>query len=106
MAWAPVLVLLHELGHGLAAILLTDGDVELDMRGAGLLGGKVTFEASRIRRPRDEAWIAAAGPAVSLVLAVVLWLVWLGSGATSLVTVAGAGALSATLQFVTTALPL
>jgi hypothetical protein len=106
VAWAPVLVLLHELGHALAAILLTDGDVELDVRGAGVLGGKVTYEASRIRRPRDEAWIAAAGPAVSLVLAVVLWLAWLGSGATSLVTIVGAGAFSATLQFFTSALPL
>jgi hypothetical protein len=26
IAWAPVLVLLHELGHALAAILLTDGE--------------------------------------------------------------------------------
>jgi len=44
IAWAPVLVLLHELGHALAAILLTDGEVELDVRGAGILGGKVTYE--------------------------------------------------------------
>jgi len=78
IAWAPVLVLLHELGHALAAILLTDGEVELDVRGAGILGGKVTYESSPIRHSRDEAWIAAAGPA----------------------------AFSATLQFFTSALPL
>jgi hypothetical protein len=106
IAWAPVLVLLHELGHALAAILLTDGEVELDVRGAGILGGKVTYESSPIRHSRDEAWIAAAGPAATLVVVLILWIVWFGSGATSLVTIVGAGAFSATLQFFTSALPL
>jgi hypothetical protein len=45
IAWAPVLVLLHELGHALAAILLTDGEVELDVRGAGILGGNLRVVA-------------------------------------------------------------
>jgi hypothetical protein len=105
MAWAPLLVLLHELGHAFAAMALTDGEVEIDMRGAGVLGGSVSYEPARIRRPRDEAWIAAAGPAVTLVAAAVLWLAWLGSGADSLVTILGAGAFTATLQLAISALP-
>jgi hypothetical protein len=36
----------------------------------------------------------------------VLWLAWLGSGSDSLVTLVGGGAWVATLQFVTSALPL
>jgi hypothetical protein len=106
MAWAPVLVLLHELGHVAAAMALSDGEVELELRAGGLFGGTVSFEPTRIRRARGEAWIAAAGPAVTLAIAVVLWLAWLGSGADSLVTLLGAGAFTATLQFLTTALPL
>ncbi len=106
VAWAPILVLLHEAGHAFAALALTDGEVSISLRGVGVLGGSVTYEEARLRRARDAAWIAAAGPAVTLVAAAVLWLVWLGSGAESLETVLGAGAWVATLQFVTSALPL
>jgi hypothetical protein len=105
-AWLPVLVLLHEAAHALAALALTDGEVAISMRGAGLLGGSAAYEPATLRHARDEAWIAAAGPAATLFAATVLWLVWLGSGSDSLVTLVGAGAWVATLQFVTSALPL
>lgn len=104
-AWAPLLVLLHELGHALTAMALTDGRVSIHMRGAGLLGGAVHYEPAALRRRRGEAWIAAAGPAVSLVAAALLWVAWLDSGAESLATVLGAGAFTATLQLFTSALP-
>lgn len=64
-------VLAHELGHCLAARLL-------GMRVVGvrlyLLGG-VSEMARTPRSPREEAAIAAAGPAVSAILAGVFWLV-------------------------------
>ncbi len=106
IAWAPVLVLLHEAAHAFAALALTDGEVSIHMRGAGLLGGSATYEPESLRHRRDEAWIAAAGPAATLVCAAVLWLAWLGSGSDSLVTVLGVGAGAATLMFGTSALPL
>jgi hypothetical protein len=105
-AWGPLLVLLHELGHALAAMALTDGEVEIDMRAAGVFGGSVTYEPARLRRPRHEAWIAAAGPAVTLLVAAVLWLAWVESAADSLVTILGAGAFAATFQLATSAIPL
>jgi len=49
IAWSPVLVLLHELGHALAAMALTDGEVSIQMRGAGMFGGSATYEDARIR---------------------------------------------------------
>ena len=104
-AWAPLLVLLHELGHALAAMTLTDGDVSIHMRGAGLFGGAVEYEPAALRHGRGEAWIAAAGPVVTLVAAVILWVAWRDSGAESLVTVLGAGAFSATLQLFTSVVP-
>jgi hypothetical protein len=106
LAWSPLLVLLHELGHAFAALALSSGDVEIDMNGAGFFGGRATYEPNRLRRPRDEALIAAAGPAVTLVLAAVLWLAWAQSGADSLGTLLGVGALSATLQLFTSLLPV
>jgi hypothetical protein len=102
-AWAPVLVVLHEAGHAFVALALTDGEVSMHMRGGGMLGGSVTYEESTLRRARDAAWIAAAGPAVTLAVAVVLWNVGLATG---LGMVAWTGALLATVQFFTTALPL
>ena len=105
VAWAPVLVLLHEAAHAFAALALTDGEVSISMRGAGVLGGSATYEPARLRHPRDEAWIAAAGPAATLLVAAVLWLAWFGSGSDSLMTVIGVGATVATLQFVTSAVP-
>jgi hypothetical protein len=106
VAWAPVLVLLHEAAHALAAVALTDGEVSISMRGAGLLGGSATYEPASLRHARDEAWIAAAGAAATLLVAAVLWLAWLGSGSDSLATVIGVGAAVASAQFVMSALPL
>jgi hypothetical protein len=106
IAWSPVLVLLHEAGHALAALALTDGEVSISMRGAGVLGGSVSYDPASLRRARGEAWVAAAGPAVTLFAATVLWLAWLRSGSTSPMTLVAAGAWVATLQFVTSALPL
>jgi hypothetical protein len=104
--WIPVLVLLHEAAHAFAALALTDGEVSISLRGAGVLGGSASFDSSTLRHPRSEAWIAAAGPAATFLAATVLWLAWLGSGSDSLVTLVGGGAWVATLQFVTSALPL
>src|SRR5215207_6486029 len=106
IAWTSVLVLLHETGHALAALALTDGDVSISMRGAGVLGGSVSYDPASLRHARGEAWIAAAGPAVTLFAATVLWLAWLGCGSNSPTTLVGAGAWVATLHFVTSALPL
>ena len=106
VAWAPVLVVLHEAGHAVAAVALTDGEVSISLHGAGVLGGSVTYDPATLRRARGEAWIAAAGPAVTLVAAVVLWTAWLGSGASTFVTVIGAGAWVATLQLACSALPI
>jgi hypothetical protein len=104
-AWTPLLVLLHELGHALTAMALTDGGVSVELRKAGLMGGAATYDGE-LRYRRAEAWIAAAGPAVSLAVAAVLWFAWVKSGADSVVTLLGAGALGATFQFFTSALPL
>jgi hypothetical protein len=104
--WIPVLVLLHEAAHAFAALALTDGEVSISLRGAGILGGSASFDSSTLRHPRSEAWIAAAGPAATFLAATVLWLAWLGRGSDSLVTLVGGGAWVATLQFVTSALPL
>ena len=69
--------MLHELGRALAAMTLTDGEVGIDMRGAGVLGDRATYEPSRIRHPHGEAWIAAAGPAVTLTVATIYgWPGW------------------------------
>jgi hypothetical protein len=106
LAWAPVLVLLHEAGHALAAMALTDGEVSISLHGAGVLGGRVTYEPATLRRARGEVWIAAAGPAVTLVAAVVLWMVWLTSGADNFETVIGVGAWVATVQLACSALPI
>lgn len=63
-------VLAHELGHCLSARLLGMSVVSVRLY---LLGG--VSELQRLpRNPREEALIAAAGPAVSGVLAGVFWL--------------------------------
>ena len=106
IAWAPVLVLLHEAAYAFAALALSDGEVSISMRGAGLLGGSATYEPASLRHARHEAWIAAAGPAATLLVAAVLWFAWFGSGSDSIMTVIGVGATVASAQFVTSALPL
>jgi hypothetical protein len=88
--WAIPLVLLHELGHAAAGLVLTRGRVEVAVGDradqlvleAGRLelglswsfspGGECRIDSGELRAPKAEAWIAAAGPAASLVVAVVL----------------------------------
>jgi hypothetical protein len=103
VAWTPVLVLLHELGHAFAALVLTDGEVSVGM---GPLGGWATYEPERLRRSRDAAWIAAAGPAVSLTIAIALWSAWVGAGPDFGVTIVWVGAWAATGHFLASALPV
>jgi hypothetical protein len=100
-AWLPIQVALHEAAHAFAALGLSDGEVSISMREAS-----VSFEPASLRHPRDAAWIAAAGPAATLVAATVLWLAWLESGSNSLATFTGVGAAVATLLFLTSALPI
>jgi hypothetical protein len=45
IAWTPVSVLLHELGHAFAALVLTDGEVSIGMNA---LGGWATYEPERL----------------------------------------------------------
>ncbi len=106
IVWTPVLVLLHELGHAFAALLLTRGEVAIEMRSGGLDGGSASYDADRLRRARDEAWVAAAGPTVSLVAACVLWWVWVENGAFDGGKVAFVGAWVASGQFLGSALPI
>jgi hypothetical protein len=89
-AWSPLLVLLHELGHAVAALALTDGEVAVILgRGSGLelaaerfrlqVGLRPSptalcmYQPTTLRRRRAEAWIALAGPAVSLATGVLLF---------------------------------
>jgi hypothetical protein len=102
LAWCPVLTLLHEVGHALAALALTDGEVKIRM-GWWFGFGECTYDASRPRTPRAEAWIAAAGPAVSLGCSVVLIWVVLTRPTGAFVQV---GAVCALLAFLLSALPV
>jgi hypothetical protein len=103
LLWTPVLVLLHELGHAFAALLLTDGEVTIEMRAGGFDGGSATYDGERLRRPHDAAWIAAAGPAVSLAAACMLWFAWVKTQGAS---VAFAGAWIASGHFLGSVLPI
>lgn len=70
-------VLLHELGHCVAALRSGIGVRQVHL---SLLGGSTEL-AREPRTPRAEAVIAGAGPAVSVVLAAAAVLVWrFGSG--------------------------
>jgi Zn-dependent protease len=66
-------VLLHELGHCLVALNM---GIPVRRVRLFLLGG-LTEIAKSARRPRQEGWVAVAGPAVSLVLTGVFLLLML-----------------------------
>jgi Zn-dependent protease/CBS domain-containing protein len=63
-------LILHELGHALVA---RRGGIEIDGIDLWLLGGLARFRQDT-RSPRQEFAVAAAGPAVSLVIAIVFAL--------------------------------
>ena len=118
--WSWPLVILHELGHALAALLLTDGRVivgvgghrdqlvltagrvELGLSPAIAPGGECMLDEGGLRMPKAEAWIAAAGPFASLCAGVVLLAAALNYGGIVLATGAGV----AWLQAVLTAVPI
>ncbi len=60
-----VSVLLHELGHVVAALVMKSRVYQVEI---GFLGG-VTTTATKDERPSEEFWVSIAGPAVSLALA-------------------------------------
>ena len=91
--WAvvfPITTLLHECGHVLTALVLTDQDVTIVLVGwgRGLRGqwgrlrvvvgwlsgffGFVRFDRERVPT-RQLLWITLAGPVVSLLLTVLFW---------------------------------
>lgn len=74
-----VSVVLHEIGHTVASRLL---GLPVRRIVVFLLGGMSELEGSA-SRPRDEFAIAAAGPAVSFLLAAVCWLLSLPPDANS-----------------------
>jgi hypothetical protein len=118
--WTWPLVILHELGHAVAALLLTGGRVtvgvgdrreqlvlaagrlELSLSPALAPGGECVIDPSALKVPKAEAWIAAAGPLTSLAAGVVLLAAALDGGGIVLATGAGA----AWLQTVLTAVPV
>jgi membrane-associated protease RseP (regulator of RpoE activity) len=88
-AFGPPLILIHELGHALAALALTRGHVRvtvgvgpaaallrqdrLEVRAALIPAfGVCEYDPWTLQRPRAEAWIALAGPAASLAACVLL----------------------------------
>jgi Zn-dependent protease len=76
-------ILAHEFGHALTARAFGIGTKKIVLH---LFGGVALIE-SEPERPRDEFWITAAGPAVSLALAALFgagWAAALGLGAPSL----------------------
>jgi hypothetical protein len=104
--WAPPLVLLHELGHALVALAVTDGKVSIELDRAGITGGRALYEPGPMNRARDEALIAVAGPVVSLACAIVLWIAFVKQGSFGDLTVIEGGARVATIIFVASALPI
>ncbi len=94
-------ITLHELGHGVAAIWQGDdtpkalGHMTLDPRAhmppmswvllllVGISYGLMPVNPSRFRSKYGDAMVAAAGPAVNLILAVIgfgIWLAWMKLG--------------------------
>jgi peptidase M50-like protein len=124
--WQPVLLLVHELGHATTALDLTDGRVGVVLgREPGMVrfslgrcdfmlspwlvsGGHCAYDPSRLRRGRDEAWIAAAGPIASLFTCLTLMALALmvESGHEGIGKLLAVGAIGAAGHFLFSALPL
>jgi len=124
LLWGPVLVLLHELAHAVVALRLTTGKVkvssspgedgmalvgdrlELELSPWILLGlGRCTIDADALKTPRAEAWVAAAGPAASLLGAIALAAVATSmGGAAAEGTIMGAA--GSGVAFIMTAMPV
>lgn len=64
------IVLLHELGHCLAARYF---DFRVDSITLHILGGLALVDGDRRQTPKEEFWIIACGPLVNLVLAFPLY---------------------------------
>ena len=60
------LIALHELGHLLCARELGARRTSIRLQALPLPHGIFTFDESELRRPRDAAWVAAAGPLTTL----------------------------------------
>jgi len=87
--WVIISICLHELGHGVTAIRCGDdtprvsghmtlnplvhipGPAWITFLLTGLTWGLMPVNPSRFRRTIDDAYVAAAGPAVNLVLAII-----------------------------------
>ncbi|NIV28890.1 MAG: peptidase, partial [Anaerolineae bacterium] len=68
-------VLAHELSHSLVA-----RSTGTPVHGITLfIFGGVAQIAAEPKRPRDEFWMALAGPAMSLALALLFGLIWFGT---------------------------
>jgi Zn-dependent protease len=104
ISWVVAVVIsitLHELGHGVAAVWQGDetpkllGHMTLDPRAhmpgmswvllllVGISYGLMPVNPARFRSRYGAAMVAAAGPAVNLILAVIgfgIWLTWLKLG--------------------------
>lgn len=76
-----VSIILHELGHSLVAVRL---GVPVRSITLFIFGGVAMLEKEP-ERPRDEALIALAGPAVSLALSVVFGLITMTTGTQSFI---------------------
>ena len=92
MAWVPLLVFAHELGHAAGILHFTRSPVAIELGGAPYrlrfasgrcefdispltvfaFRGRCAWDSHRLKRHRDETWIALAGPVASLLTALAL----------------------------------
>jgi hypothetical protein len=92
LAWIPLLVLAHELGHAAGILYFTRSPVAIELGDrpfrlrfesgrcefdvspltAFTFRGRCAWDPLRLKRRRDESWIALAGPGASLLTAAAL----------------------------------
>ena len=125
--WQPVLTLIHEAAHGIAALRLSRGGVGIVVGRESWavkftvgsrcvvalapftgVGGHCAYDPDTLRRSRDEAWVAVAGPAASAACAVILGAAALfaGEGHPVVVLVLLIGAWGSAFGLLMTALPI